>query len=333
MDNFSKNYVFFWSDADYYTYAFKDILSLENVRFFRKMYHGGNIFVSQIHKFHQSSKINKIVKLPFRKQWRYFYFKDDFQTKKPIVFIFHGYYYWLRAIDYFSFLRRQYPGCICVLILMDTVDSYLKYFKGKYYGDFEVDYIKKQFDYVLTYNKIDAEKYYFTYYPGIYSKLDWIKKGSEDTDILFVGRAKDRLEKIHNIYNLLIHCGFKCDFYVVDVPDHLQIYPGIHYNSVITYTELLQHIEKTRGILEIVQTGSNGFTLRLEEALAYNKNLITDNPIISEIKYSTSPKIYYLKEGCSIDRNLYLYHADMDYGYKEEYSPVQLLKYIETLFG
>lgn len=327
------NYVFFWSPEEYYEYAFKDIMNFQNVNFIKGIPDSFGPFLKTIHKIHHSAKINKFIRLPARKIWRYYYFKDKFRNNNPIVFIFHGNYYWMKSIGYFEFLKFKYPKCKCVLLLMDTVDSYKKYFKGKYYGDFEINYIKHNFDYVYTYNAIDAKKYGFEYYQSIYSSLKIKKQENPINDIFFIGKAKDRLSIIHSLYLQLKNKGFRCEFYIVDVEKEKQLNnTDIVYNKRLTYFEILQHISNSKGILEVVQGGTDGFTFRLDEALAYDKNIITNNTVINKVKYKNSPKIYFFDDNIiNVDLDDYRRKYNDSYNYNNEYSPVNFLKKLNEI--
>ncbi len=327
------NYVFFWRMFDYYQHAFSEIMEMDNVVFRDLPYIYQCSFLRNLHFLHHSSRINGRILLPGRNLWRKSYFKDRFPEKRPVIFVFHGNYYWMRSLNYFSFLRSRHEDCKCVLLLMDTVASYLHYFNGKFYGDFDIDYLKKEFDAVLTYNKLDADKYGFIYYPSIYSGIEpGITNVS--SDVFFVGRAKDRLGRIHSLYSQLTELGLKCDFYILDVSEQDQLFPdGIHYNTYLSYKEIIEHVNACNAILEIVQGGSDGFTFRLDEALVFNKIIITNNPVVDTIPYSDSEKIIRIKDKINFDQNRFELCKSADFDYKNDYSPKNLLRFLEDLFA
>lgn len=328
------NYVFFWSPEIYYKYAFADILNLENVKFISGILENQGRLIKGIHKIHQSAKINRLLNLPFKNIWLKQYFHDEFKKQKPLIFIFHGSYYWMRSLDYFSYLKKVYPKSRNILLLMDTIESYKKYFKGKYYGDFDIKYIKQKFDKILTYNLFDAQENDLYYYPSIYSKNKVSTSNEITTDVFFIGKAKDRLETIHNVYESLCNKGFSCNFYIVGVPKNLQKYKGnIKYNQFLSYDEILKHIMNAKGILEVVQGQAKGFTFRLNEALIYDKNLITNNPIIDYIKYKESEKIFTFTDNICITKKKFDKVSKNTYNYQNEYSPKKLLDFIENKIG
>ena len=330
---YKYNYVFFWHDADYYRYAFSEILGFENVIFINKLIPDEKPFIQMLNRVHNSAKLNNIVKLPGRKLWSDVYFNDSFTKKKPIVFIFNSEYYRLRSIDYFSYLRGKYPGCKCIMFLTDTVDRYKYSFSGKFYGDYDIEYIKNNFDMVISYNMSDVERYGLTYYPLIYSNVS-TECVDITSDVFFVGRAKDRLDLLHSIYLQLVSAGFRCDFYITKVENEQMLEKsGIKYNHKLDYKQVIDHINSSNAILEIVQGGSNGFTLRLDEALVFNKVLITNNPIVDTIPYSNSPKIIRISDKINFTRDDFVKRCAGNFDYKGEYSPKNLLSFLERSFA
>ena len=135
---------------------------------------------------------------------------------------------------------------------------------------------------------------------------------------------------IQNMYKEFTDLGFTCDFFITDVPIEKQLFKDhIHYNDFLSYIDVIHHIENSRGLLEIVQGGSCGLTFRDSEALAYNKNLITNNKAITKLEYSTCSKIYYINKNSRISKKEFSNSADQHFDYKNEFSPVYLLDEIE----
>ena len=174
----------------------------------------------------------------------------------------------------------------------------------------------------------------FIYYPSIYSSPA-IKENTKVTnDVFFVGRAKDRLAELHNAYKCLNSKGFRCDFYITGVAKEDCAYPeDIHYNTHLTYSETLAHVMKSKGILEIVQKGANAFTFRLDEALIYDKNIITNNAIIDDLPKEWGEKIFRYDMLNEIHKDNYDRAYLKTYGYDERYSSHAFLEYLDDLFG
>lgn len=329
------SYVLFWGKEDYYRIAFTDVFRMNNVMYIPRLPNSSNMFIQNIHKYHNSTAINKIIQLPFKDLWHRVYSNSVFPEHGPIVFIFHASYYWLRGNDYFHYLRRIHPTCKLVYVFMDTIESYRAYFENRFREGFDLDYIKNTFDLIISYNKNDCGKD-IIYYPSIYSNINqlycYTDTDTDNADVFFVGRAKDRLNDIHDIYNCLSKKGFKCDFYISGVEKKNQIgCSNIHYNTEISYESVIKHVAKARGVLEVIQKKSLGFTYRLNEALVFDKNLITDNPIVDYTPYSQSNKLYKVKDIKEIQLDCYRKIAEEKYGYKNEYSPKKFFDFLYSI--
>jgi len=106
------------------------------------------------------------------------------------------------------------------------------------------------------------------------------------SDVYFVGSAKDRLELIFDVFHQLKQEGITCDFYLSGVPSSKKIKDaGIHYIHKMSYIENLKHVVRTKCILEIVQGNAKSSTLRTWEAIMYDKKLLTNNLTIANDYY------------------------------------------------
>lgn len=327
------NYVFFFNVAEYYRFMFDDIISFDNVRYV-KGFENTNAIIRNIAKVHWSRTINKTIKLPLKQIWNKYYY-NDFTNDKENVFVFHGSFYFLRDMGYFDSLKSKYPNCKCIMFLTDTVDSYYKIFRFHYAGQFDISYLKEKFDVILSYNMYDAEKYGFYYYPLWYSSVQ-IKNNTIESDVFFIGRAKDRLDKIHDAYINLKKKGLACKFIIYDVPRGECKYEDILYNKFLTYKEVLNYVGGTKAILEITQGGAHGFSLRVLEALTYDKILITDNNFLYDKRYfpyCNSKKFIKLDDIPNFTQKEFYDVAKERFYYRGEYSPVNLLREIEKIIN
>lgn len=326
------NYVFFFDINDYYKIMFNDVIDMANVAL-RGSLQVNNKLLKFIKMIHCSSKLNSFINLPKKELWNKYYFQNTFGNNKRIIFVFHGSFFRLVDMDYFSYLRAMYPECVCIMSFTDTVNSYYKCSNGSCGRKFDINLVKNTFDFVLSYNEVDARKYGLIYYPLWYSKVE-MHDDIQDIDVFFIGRAKDRLNLIHQAYHELTDIGLKCKFFVSGVFKEKQIYEDILYNVELSYMEVLQYVNRSRGILELCQGGTCGFTLRCLEALIYNKNLITDNKIFDEVqtvKWAKSPKIIQYKGDISFSKAEYYHAAAERYIYNGEYSPKKLLEFLAVL--
>ena len=99
------------------------------------------------------------------------------------------------------------------------------------------------------------------------------------------------------------------------------------------YEENLKRINKTRCMLEIMQKGGHGYTLRYCEAIAQGKCLITNNPEIANAPFYSPERISVFGDVDAIDLQFVVNSPwKVDYNYIDKLSPVHLLEFLEKYF-
>ncbi len=256
-----------------------------------------------IYKLHNSEKIKQYINLPFKKIWAKFFLskkiKKLFSSNDKVMFIFGGSDYKYISMDLFTYLRNQYPGCKLVYCFPDTV----KLYSNKCSNLWNV--LEENFDLVITYNQIDAEKYNLPCTPPKIYSYDFVELNVNipKSDVFFVGREKGRLEELLNIFEICEKAGFKCDFHIIDVPEEKQKYADkITYNKKISYMEVLQRSKNAKAILNIIQDGASGITLRDYEAIGMNKCLITNGDAIKKFDFYSEDKVIMIE---NLENELY----------------------------
>ncbi|MBS1532645.1 MAG: hypothetical protein JSU01_20235 [Bacteroidetes bacterium] len=110
-------------------------------------------------------------------------------------------------------------------------------------------------------------------------------------DVLFVGKDKGRKQIIDDLENDMSARGIRTYFYVVD--DNLKL---AKHNRAIPYEECLALLSKSKSILDIIQPGQSGLTLRPLEALFLKKKLITNDPSIKTQKFYHPNNVFIIRE-------------------------------------
>lgn len=114
-------------------------------------------------------------------------------------------------------------------------------------------------------------------------------------DVIYVGKDKNRYQKLYEIVQLLNKHGIKGKFYLrknkitsynLSNKELLLIDYDIDYNRVIELEK------KSKAILEINPECQHGLTLRTLEALFLKKKLITDNRYITNSDFYDSNNIF-----------------------------------------
>ena len=316
------NYVYLGSNSDFTRISFGDLEKVDWAKYFCKRIDTNSKVLTKLYQLHTSPKTNRFFRLPGQGIWNKMLFRQTFPEDKPICFVFYPRSRWLQngAIEY---LRKKYPDCKIALIFQDLV---------RYSYPQGLEEMLKKVDIALSFDHADAEMHGMDYYPLVYSPYDVPEDDLiEESDVYFVGKAKDRLPQILAAYEKLRDAGLKCEFYITGVAPEEQKYADeIHYCGQMSYVENLKRVKKTKCLLEIMQGGGHGYTLRACEAIMYDKKMITDNPEISSAPFF-APELISVFSGAE-DINPSFVTAEpteADYGWKENLSPLKLLEYID----
>lgn len=324
MDKY--NFVYFLEGFfEFNRMVFAEIGKRPNVKTIFEFY-PKNKFMRLLYQLQHSMTTNKFFSLPFKSLWFDSYFKNDFEDpSKPIVFIFNAR---LLAYDYIreyaAWLKKKYPNCKLVVNYIDIVKTWPDCAKP--------DAIRHLFDMMISYDKDDAKKYNMEYHPTVYSEVK-IDKPNETpvTDVFFVGGAKNRMKTILETYDALENAGLNCYFYVMDArPPYKQERRGIHYFDDIwlPYEKCIQFVQNTKCVLEIMQQGAKGETLRVWEAITYGKMLLTNNQAIKESKFYSSDYVSLISEDGEIDVEKIKNFVSGPNPFKDQITPDKLLTFI-----
>lgn len=141
---------------------------------------------------------------------------------------------------------------------------------------------EKLADLICSYDQDDASNYNLHFHNVPMSDLTSLSENTHTTvDICFVGKGKNRQQKALELYHSLAARGLKCAAWLTDVPEEEQVKdPSIHYCGWMSYEDYLKKEAASRIILEIVQDGSTGNTLRVNEAIMMGRKLLSDNPAL-----------------------------------------------------
>ena len=312
----------FWgtNKDGYYKICLEDLEKYENVRIVNAPLDYSSKLIRLLYKIHTSAKINSIISLPFKSRWKDKYIKTDFKDIKPLCFIF----LWFPPEEDLLFFRRKFHNAIFVRACRDIFASnsaYLKYYNSNI------------FDIWMSFDKGDCEKYSMKYFSEFESKIKIGKSPKQSYDVFFAGRAKDRMNKLMKVYDLITSYGLKCYFYLVDVQDNEKVIAeGIHYaKKMMSYRNMLEHSIASKCILEINQSGADGYTSRFLESVMYGRRLLTDNSSVKNTRFYDSGYIYYLDADMYVPKSFFEGAREVDYCYNEQFSPITFLNRVEEI--
>lgn len=132
---------------------------------------------------------------------------------------------------------------------------------------------------ISTFDKGDAERYQQRLLNQFFRMKQNLSNARPKYDFYFIGFEKNRGRMIRELKELLQ--GYRTYFKVVR-----KVSEGIPYSENIAY------IAQTRCLIDIVQDGQTGITLRPLEALAFGKKLMTNNRNIINYDFYSPNNIF-----------------------------------------
>lgn len=313
----------------YYDYAYRQVNDIEGC-----LYDGAfpwNTMIQKINRVHYSNKLNKYIKLPFKKIWIFAYLRYiDRKVKsvagrnEKICFIFFRTWFLVGLLDngFAEILKKAYPNCKIVFFLQDQVRV----------SGISIDLLKESADLMIYYDKCDAAKWGGRQHDVPYSRIDDFKVSEDEieSDVYFCGYAKDRYDQIIKFYEVLTSRGLLCDFHIIGVAKEKRLYEDkINFEKVLTYEENLNKVARTRCVLEIIQRESEGNTLRVYEAIMLDKLLLSNNEaLVKSTLYNEKFMSVCIKPEY-VNSEWIKNSKDVHYEGKEALYPDKLLDFIE----
>lgn len=201
-------------------------------------------------------------------------YSQSFSEDLPLCFVYIGGNNIYRDGGFTDYVRKQDSRNRQVIMHQDLI---------KKKCDYDYSIVRNKVDLAVTYDINEADEYDIHYFKeDTYSMLLPLPEYIEyESDVFFLGAAKDRLQEILDIHKRLTDLGLKCKFMIAGVKVEDQVSAeGIKYTNGISYEENIEHVIKTKCVLEIIQKGSVDITTRALEAIAYRKKLLTNCQVI-----------------------------------------------------
>lgn len=308
-------------ETQLYRQMFSDLWDMERVEEIPK------ICIPQIarplYRIHFSGRLNSIVKLPFKNIWNRFYGLSRYEWKDEDdywVVILNGAVKTHLSMDYLRNIKAVHSNIKYALVFFDVYRS------EEYHNGMNFDL----FDKILSFDKADCSKYGFTFMPQgqVFSKPKNMQVSKEKkTDIFFAGMGVGRIG-ILNETALRLEGQVDYKIHVVGVPeDKQERQTHIAYNQPISYEEEMQYTYNTNTVLDVVKEGQSGITLRICEALLFNKKILTNNESVKYMPFYNPIYIWIYKDASEIDVSFIKDNRPVDYGISEDYfSPKHIIR-------
>lgn len=295
---------------------FSDVRSMENALQTSSTVMIPNPLLKALYKLHTSIKINQVVDLPWKGIWdKFSIFPQHVEGVRWVVMT-----NWSIRRFSCSCLKRlsENPGYRLVLVFLDTYSKVPAFYK-KY-----LDQVT--FDLIYTFDSKDAEEYGWIFTNSLYSKNALPENQGIEYDLYFVGEDKGRAGDLVRIYDYLSENGIRCYFKIITSDPEQISRGGLHFlNKRIEYREILADISTAHAILELVQDGQSGMTMRPYEAMFYDKRFLTNNHCLRQMDFFDDR---YMMVFSHIGEEIVAFlnrKESVAYHYDNAYSPVKWL--------
>lgn len=151
--------------------------------------------------------------------------------------------------------------------------------RGKMYSVYDA-IVNAGFE-ISTFDAGDAERYEQKHYSQFFRMHQDLTRVKEEWDFYFIGFEKNRGAIIAELQDKLK--GFRTYFKIVH-----------KVSECLTYSQNIENIKKAKCVIEIVQEGQEGMTLRPLEAIAFGKKLISNNRSLQKADFYNKDNIFIL---------------------------------------
>lgn len=284
-----------------------------------------NPFLRGLRKIHTSWTINNRINLPFKNIW-YKNLKIEIEKKSNYCVIFIDI-----AINHIREKELKYlcslPNVRCVLVCINSIDA-------SSVGMIQIrnKIFRIPWHDVYTFDPGDKEKYGLKSVVNCYYSYHDISQEEIKNDVFFVGGLKgNRARLVFELFDYLMNHDVKCCFWISARKEEMLHNPPfqdkINYytGGWRPYTDILKCNMESNVIIEILQENQEGPSLRYYEAVCYNKKLITTNKRVLNLPYYNHKFMKIIEKPEDIDIDWIKRRDVVDYGYKGDFSPVNML--------
>lgn len=160
-------------------------------------------------------------------------------------------------------------------------------------------YTKKYNLNICTFDENDAAQYHQKHVNQVFRANGGGNFHKTEFDVFFVGQDKNRANTLLTISRLLHSQEISYKFHIQ--PDkHTKTIPSelaeCFSETNMPYRDVIKNIESSRCLLEILQKGQTGISMRTLEATFFNKKLITNNIAIKNLPFYNKQNIYILED-------------------------------------
>ena len=173
----------------------------------------------------------------------------------------------------------------------------------------------KKFYNVFTYSKFDSQKFHLKYNCQFLSNVYHISFnniGEEKYDCIFCGLDKQRTKRIEQIYLCCKH-----PYFYLLKDERYSVHSAIitYKNSWLSYRDYILKLNQSQCVLDVCPCENSGMTLRVLEAVYYNKKLITDNKDVKNEPFYNEEKVLIFDDNTPQNRIIQFLNKKTDSNY------------------
>ena len=186
-----------------------------------------------------------------------------------------------------KYIRKKNRNCKIILFLWNHVNpSRLEFIK---------DFNDKSNTW--TFVKEDSIKYGINLNSTLYCKDVILPKSQQLYDVVFVGREKGKAGNIVDIAKKMETFGLKVKLHLIRSAgnEYTEEIENMLTDKFLDYQKYLEIVSKTDMLLDIAEPNNYGLSMRVIEALYFNKKLITNNEKIKYEPFYNENNIYIIK--------------------------------------
>lgn len=155
----------------------------------------------------------------------------------------------------------------------------------------------KKYYKLWTFDENDAQEYGINYKPQVFYKQLLFQDFNLDIkyDLYFVGQDKNRYSILKYI-ETEVGKDFVCNFNLIRDKTSIDVENKDFYVNSVSFDDNIKNISQSKVLVDILQNGQYGITLRTYEALVSKKKLITNNTQIKKYPFYAKENIFILGE-------------------------------------
>jgi hypothetical protein len=330
------HYTIFHSDAEVDLHLIDSLKKRSDCTCVKMKYRGDwNPLFYILRRIHCSYRLNEIIKLPFRYIWYDFCYRKFDHPENEIVILHTSPFFKYDVLSFFKKWNKR--GIKTYVVFVDSVHT--NYPSARIIRDVMKVVPKEQ---IFSFDIDDCKEFGFNYLNECYYDAQLPKQNAKpEYDIYLIARVKaGRVEIINRLYDSFKKHGVKAKMDVAALPKYDKDYyknPTVRkeikvIDHLMDYKEAIKRASKANCIMEISQAGQNAPSLRYFEAVTLGKKLLTNVENTKNLNFYNEK---YMKitdfEDENIDFDWIKKREKIDYHYKGEFSPANIISMIEKI--